>query len=148
MLVCRNLFLGTDTFILGDVYCIFYLSVVKLPTILPFIFFTQLFHWRRCIFLAYLLLFFHLLCNKLPVLYLVRIITQLSFIVNFSLIVFIHTKFSIKVLVLEVFSFVFYITFQIDSAHFMGGIDGGGEKFLESVLFLTLRILCLNTLSL
>lgn len=66
----------------------------------------------------------------------------------FSLIVFIHTKFSIKVLVLEVFSFVFYITFQIDSAHFMGGIDSGGEKFLESVLFLTLRILCLNTLSL
>ena len=46
----------------------------------------------------------------------------------FSLIVFIHTKFSIKVLVLEVFSFVFYITFQIDSAHFMGGIDGGGES--------------------
>lgn len=66
----------------------------------------------------------------------------------FSLIVFIHTKFSIKVLVLEVFSFVFYVTFQIDSARFMGGIDGGGEKVLESVLFLTLGILCLNTLSL
>lgn len=89
MLVCRNMFLGTDTFILGHVYCIFYLSVVKLPTILPFIFFTQLFHWRRCVFLAYLLLFFRLLCNKLPVLYLVSIITQVSFIVNFSLIVFI-----------------------------------------------------------
>ena len=30
----------------------------------------------------------------------------------------------------------------------MGGIDGGGEKFLEPVLFLTLGMLCLNTLSL
>lgn len=66
----------------------------------------------------------------------------------FSLIVFVQTKFFIKVLVLEFFSFVFYITFQIDSARFMGGIDDGGEKFLEPVLFLTLGILCLNTLSL
>ena len=36
MLVCRNMFVGTDTFILGHVYCVFYLSIVKLPNILPF----------------------------------------------------------------------------------------------------------------
>lgn len=87
MLVCRNMFLGTDAFILGHVYCIFYLSVVKLPTILPFIFFTQLSTGEGAFsLLIYCCSFVYYV---VPVLYLVSIITQVSFIVNFSLIVFI-----------------------------------------------------------